>query len=82
MEINLGNIIKHIRLDHNYKQEFVAKHLNISQTHYSKHELNKVNPSIHFMMRLADLYKCTIDDIINDNVKSPRKPETGGGQKK
>ena len=73
MNLNLGKIIKHIRLDHNYKQEFVAKHLNISQTHYSKHELNKVTPSIHFMMRLSNLYNCTIDDIINDNVKSPRR---------
>jgi len=76
MDFDLGKILKHIRLDHDYKQEFVAKHLNISQTHYSKHEKNKVVPTICTMIKLAELYNCTVDDIINDNVKSPRKIKT------
>ena len=72
MDFDLGKILKHIRLDHNYTQDYVAKHLNMSQTYYSKHEKNKVVPNIIIMKKLSELYKCTIDDIMNDNVKSPR----------
>ena len=35
--------LKDLREDHDLKQEEIAKILNISQTNYSKYELEKVN---------------------------------------
>jgi transcriptional regulator with XRE-family HTH domain len=69
----IGQNLKHIRADHRYKQEYVAKMLDITQAAYSDYENNKIVPTLENMIKLAELYNCTIDDILNDTVKSPRQ---------
>ena len=53
--------LKDLREDHDLKQEEIAKILNISQTNYSKYELEKVNIPISSLIVLADFYNTSID---------------------
>lgn len=63
--------LKDLREDHDLKQEDVAKILNISQTNYSKYELEKVNIPISSLVVLADFYNTSIDYLIGltDEIK-------------
>lgn len=63
--------LKDLREDHDLKQEDVAKILNISQTNYSKYELEKVNIPISSLIVLADFYNTSIDYLIGltDEIK-------------
>lgn len=53
--------IRDLREDHDWKQEYVAQKLGITQTNYSKYELGKVNIPIEMLMKLADLYGVSLD---------------------
>ena len=63
--------LKDLREDHDLKQEEIAKILNISQTNYSKYELEKVNIPISSLFVLADFYNTSIDYLIGltDEIK-------------
>ena len=63
--------LKDLREDHDLKQEDIAKILNISQTNYSKYELEKVNIPISSLIVLADFYNTSIDYLIGltDEIK-------------
>ena len=63
--------LKDLREDHDLKQEEIAKILNISQTNYSKYELEKVNIPISSLIVLADFYNTIIDYLIGltDEIK-------------
>ena len=63
--------LKDLREDHDLKQEEIAKILNISQTNYSKYELEKVNIPISSLIVLADFYTTSIDYLIGltDEIK-------------
>ena len=64
--------LKDLREDHDLKQEEIAKILNISQTNYSKYELEKVNIPISSLIVLADFYNTSIDYLIGltDEIKT------------
>lgn len=53
--------IRDLREDHDWKQEYVAEKLGITQTNYSKYELRKVNIPVEMLMKLADLYGVSLD---------------------
>ena len=63
--------LKDLREDHDLKLEEIAKILNISQTNYSKYELEKVNIPISSLIVLADFYNTSIDYLIGltDEIK-------------
>ena len=63
--------LKDLREDHDLKLEDIAKILNISQTNYSKYELEKVNIPISSLIVLADFYNTSIDYLIGltDEIK-------------
>lgn len=56
--------IRDLREDHDWKQEYVAEKLGITQTNYSKYELGKVNIPIEMLMKLADLYNVSLDYLV------------------
>ena len=47
--------LKNLREAHNYKQNFVANYLEISQQSYSRYENGKRELPIHFLPALAKL---------------------------
>lgn len=60
--------IKLLRLKAQYKQEYVAYFLNISQPQYSKLENGVRSPNAFELNKLTDLYKVSTDVILSREV--------------
>lgn len=56
--------LRELRIDNDMSQYDIAKHLNMSQTGYSKYETGEVPPSVHAIIKLAKLYKTSTDYIL------------------
>lgn len=68
------NRLKDLREDNDLKQEDVAKILNISQTNYSKYELEKINIPVEALKKLAIFYNTSLDYILGlTNIKKKLK---------
>lgn len=67
--------LKDLREDRDLSQKDIAKMLNISQTNYSKYELNKINIPLETLKKLAYLFDTSIDYILgitNETTPYPR----------
>ena len=60
--------LKEIRLNCNKKQEDVAKILNISSGAYSHYETERNEPNISMLVKLADYFHVSIDELIGHEV--------------
>lgn len=69
---NLGDIIKIYRINKNYRQDYVANKINITQSTYSKIENNKSLPSIQTLYKLSKVLDFSIDKAL-DMVYSKEK---------
>ena len=58
------NRLKDLREDKDLTQADLAKILNISQTNYSKYELEKINIPIDTLKKLAIYYNTSLDYIL------------------
>ena len=58
------NRLRDLREDKDLKQSDIAKIINISQTNYSKYELEKINIPIDTLKKLADFYHTSTDYIL------------------
>ena len=68
------NRLKDLREDKDLKQADIAKILNISQTNYSKYELEKINIPIETLKKLAIIYNTSLDYILGlTNIKKKLK---------
>lgn len=56
--------IKDLREDHDYKQEYIAKRLNISQRAYSHYEQGTRGIPINILIKIADIYNVSVDYIL------------------
>lgn len=64
--------IKDLREDKDMLQKEVADLLNISQTNYSKYELEKINIPINTLKKLALIFDTSIDYLLG--LTNERKP--------
>ena len=62
--------LKNLREANNYKQNFVANYLEISQQSYSRYENGKRELPIHFLPALAKLYGVSVDYLLSLSMKS------------
>lgn len=69
---NLGDIIKIYRINKNYRQDYVANKINITQSTYSKIENNKSLPSLQTLYKLSKVLDFSIDKAL-DMVYSKEK---------
>ena len=66
------NRLKDIREDNDLLQKDIADKLNISQTNYSKYELEKINIPVETLKKLAQFYGTSIDYLLGlTNEKKP-----------
>ena len=68
--------LKDLREDKDLKQSDIAKFLNISQTNYSKYELEKINIPINTLKNLSLFFDTSVDYLLGltDEIKPyPRK---------
>ena len=68
MENQSINAFKYYRLLAGLKQNFVAKKLNIGQSTVAMWETNSSNPHAKNLIKLANLYKCTVGDLLSEGV--------------
>ena len=59
--------IKGLREDRGITQLELAKYLNVTQTTYSKYELEKINISIDILVKLADYFEVSLDYLVGRN---------------
>lgn len=66
------NRLKDLREDRDLLQSDIAKMLNISQSNYSKYELEKINIPIDVLKKLAIYYNISTDYILG-LIKYPKE---------
>ncbi len=65
MEINIGNKLKELRRSANLTQEELSEKLQISRVNYTRYETDKVRPSYEILIKIADLYDISLDEIFD-----------------
>ncbi|WP_312644373.1 helix-turn-helix transcriptional regulator [Hydrogenoanaerobacterium sp.] len=70
----MANRLRDLREDADLNQTQVAKHLGMSQTGYSKYETGENDIPTQVLIKLAQLYKTSIDYILGvSDQKTPYK---------
>lgn len=62
--IQLANNLRRLRTENNYTQEQIGEKLNISRQAYSNYETGKRVPDIDMLIRIADIYGVTLEQLI------------------
>ena len=62
--IQLAANLRRLRNDHNYTQMQIGRKLNISRQAYSNYETGKRIPDIDILIRLADIYGLSLEQLI------------------
>ena len=60
----LTDDLKKWRKEHGYTQQQMADFLAVHRTSYTKYEIGVVEPSLATLCRMADLMKCTTDELL------------------
>ena len=60
--------LKELRIKHNLKQQDIADNLQITRMKYNHYELGNAEPNIKMLIKLADFYKVTLDELIGHEV--------------
>lgn len=63
-EKNIAQRLRKIRIEHNLKQEDIAKVLGVDRSAYSGYELGRSRVSVKNLCRLADIYNMTLSQIL------------------
>ena len=61
--MDLGKKLKELRIQNDLTQEQVAKILDLTRTAYARYEKNERNISVQMLIKLADFYDESLDDI-------------------
>lgn len=61
--MQIGAKLKELRIAENLTQEQLAKNLNISRVNYTRYETDKVRPDYETLIKIADYYDISLDEI-------------------
>ena len=86
----LGERLRNFRKENGYSQSHLANILGIERSTYTYYEVGKTVPVIFDLMRLADLYNVTLDELLGFHADSsdplafgdPRQPVKTAAQRK
>jgi len=62
--VEVSKRLKELRLSHKLTQADVAEQIHVSRPTYTEYELGKKRPSLETLVKLADLYKTSVDYLI------------------
>jgi len=65
----LGNILKKLRKNAKLSQQQLADILGIDRSTYSYYELNKSNPPIAMLIKIAKIFGITVDELIGNQAQ-------------
>ncbi|MBP3577064.1 MAG: helix-turn-helix transcriptional regulator [Lachnospiraceae bacterium] len=69
--MNTGEKIARLRKENNYTQEQLAALLGVSRQSVSKYESGVTYPETDKLIRLSELFGCTVDYLLKDNAEEP-----------
>ncbi len=86
----LGARLRKYRIENGYSQNHIANILGIERSTYTYYEVGKTTPVVFDLMRLADLYGTSLDDLLGFHADSsdplafgePRTPEKNVSHRK
>ena len=65
--MNLGKKLKELRHSFGITQDELAKTIGISRVNYTRYENGKVRPDYETIIKIADYYDVSLDDIFDRN---------------
>lgn len=71
--MTLGDKLTKLRKDNNYTQEQLADILEVSRQAISKWENNMAYPETEKLIKLGELYNCSMDYLLKDNAEDIRR---------
>ncbi len=74
--MKLEDRLKLFRTSHNLTQSQVANALQIKQYNLSDYETGRAKPDIDTLIKFADLYEVSIDDLLSHTPNLPGKTST------
>ncbi len=63
--IQIGEKLKELRKAENLTQQQLADELKISRVNYTRYENDSVRPDYETIIKIADYYDISLDDIFN-----------------
>ena len=66
--MKFGDKLIELRKKNGYSQEELAEKLGVSRQSVSKWESNNTYPETDKIIQIANLFDCSMDDLINDKV--------------
>ena len=65
--MELGNLILKYRKQKNLSQEDLAKEIGVTRQTISKWELNETSPDLRQAVKLAEIFKISVGELVNEN---------------
>lgn len=65
VNMNIGKKLKELRCSQNLTQEELSNKLNISRVNYNRYEKDKVRPDYETIIKIADFYDITLDELFD-----------------
>ncbi len=64
-KLSYGEVLRELRIYHDYTQKELSAHLNITSQAYSNYETNKRTPDVEMLDKIAKFYNLTIDQLLS-----------------
>ena len=75
--MSLGREVKKYRIDKGWKQKDLRDATGLSQKYLSEIELDKVDPRLSIVKRIARALGVSLDQLVRDVEQSEREPARG-----
>jgi len=72
--MTLGDKLSKLRKENNYTQEQLADILGVSRQAISKWESDTAFPETERLIRISELYGCSLDYLLKDEADIPPRP--------
>ena len=66
--LQIGNKLKELRISEGLTQQELSVRLEISRVNYTRYETDKVRPDYETLIKLADFYNVSLDEIFDRNT--------------
>ena len=66
--LQIGNRLKELRISEGLTQQELSVKLGISRVNYTRYETDKVRPDYETLIKLADFYNVSLDEIFDRNA--------------
>lgn len=69
-KMNIGGKLKELRRQSGLTQEELSLKLGISRVNYTRYEIGQVRPDYETLVKIADFYDVSLDEIFDREMKS------------